>query len=759
MSDLDNPFSPLAVARAVSFDEVSIETDAIREAYAAVRGYLETRTPSPEGLPVRSGNVLAVCGDYGTGKTHLAGWLMRHVRDATEGAVDPLYLDPASDSFLDLYRAFVTKLGLSAIQSRVNELYADIVADSMQGKGMTSDVVQWLKDGEIEPRLVVERLGLTESMLLKAVAGMLGSLTGDNDLAQALTLLLRPGFETAVWEWLMGSPPEPVLTDREITKVVGTERAALDMLGSLTLLMGGQQRHFVVVVDEFHELFLGHGRTDTEVLDGFQKLLEVFSAANAFLVLAGVPEALTVLPAGVRQRIGRVVMMSGLSVDTVCEFITLAQHRQFGVARLSPFSRDTVAYLVSLSGGRARTVIRLCHELYRIAVTGRQPVSEEMITQVVRDQLGTSSTQDVPADVRRVLDGKGLSYLRDHVLGGPESRADFWLPLGDDTGCAILVTRSLLEPDDVDRVNRRKIAIQVCRPQATVVIVVNGVVSDRVNQLVRESFDLYPLIYRPGQFIEDLNAVIDTVTTRLRRLHDENPFNAMQERIDQLNRQQTTVMSALEQVVVQSENSQAAVNRSFALLQRDIADLTAAAYGVVTSAPERGQPLPADVDRLFTEPISLLDRLIEFNGVFDGAFPQPGWDPDQAADVRDELQNLLRSRALIEANGAAAALRQAVLAFRRVVAEWYHSEEVRMSSERLTDDAEDRLDTLCRAYGSIVEFVPIDRLEPLIRRGRQPDFIARVSQSLRRADLDAALDVLHVRVRRALLKSVFVKGQ
>jgi hypothetical protein len=72
---------------------------------------------------------------------------------------------------------------------------------------------------------------------------------------------------------------------------------------------------------------------------------------------------------------------------------------------------------------------------------------------------------------------------------------------------------------------------------------------------------------------------------------------------------------------------------------------------------------------------------------------------------------------------------------RNAIVEWYQAGEV-----RLTDDAEARLDTICRTCHAIVEHIPIDRLDPLLQRAGRP--------------LVNAVDQLHLRVRQTVVESL-----
>ena len=101
-----NPFSPMAVAKITGFDETTgtelhIDTDASRRAVSYLTEYLEN---APNAAGGDRGEVIAIAGDYGTGKTHLAVRIVLHARAVLTDPVRAMYLDATADSFLELYR-------------------------------------------------------------------------------------------------------------------------------------------------------------------------------------------------------------------------------------------------------------------------------------------------------------------------------------------------------------------------------------------------------------------------------------------------------------------------------------------------------------------------------------------------------------------------------------------------------------------------------------------------------------------------------
>ncbi|MGM1060593.1 hypothetical protein [Saccharothrix sp. Mg75] len=745
-----NPFSPMAVARITDFDadpeavDVAITTDAARQALAHLTSYLEDRPD--RGARDRSGTVLAVLGDYGTGKTHLAVRLVRHAREALADPTHALYLDATAESFIELYRRFMQKLGRAGVRAQVSEYYADIVADALQSTGLTSDTLEWLGSRQLEPQEVVERLGLMESALLRKVQDTLREVTDDKGFGTALTLLLRPGFEHSVWSWLLGGAPDQVLVERGITTPIDTEVAALEAMGVFALLFGGRQRRFVLAVDELDKIFSADSRPRKRTMAAFQTMLQVFARAGACLVLCGLPDFLSVLPPAVRQRIPFTVVMSGLSQGEVREFITLAQEPVFGTRQLAPFTVDTARYLRDIARGNARNVIRLCHRVFRMAddlarATGDPgvQVTEEMVRQAARELFGSLSSDDVDGVVRRLLDANGLDYLRRHLLGaGEDSLVDFWVTFPDrEGGCAVVVTRSLLDNADVATVMRRISAVREAEPDAELVLLVNGVVADGVAIQLHELLGHEPLVYVERTFAEDFKALVGA--TGRRTAAGGDPMSALRQRMDQLNRQQSSIYGFIEQLAEHVDGVRTSSDRQLGAIQRQLALLTGA------GSAERATPgrLPGEVERLFRDALDALEELTQVDAMFQEAFD---FAP---AGTQEAVHRRLRTPEFTRAAAQAVFTQRAVHAFRAAVAQWYQASG--------DDDAEDRLEALCGIYDDIAEFLPLFALNPLFDlppwSGRTGGVVTEVNQGTRRTRVHDALRNLSPRVRRAVLRA------
>ncbi|MFD7655018.1 hypothetical protein ACFV4N_13655 [Actinosynnema sp. NPDC059797] len=741
-----NPFSPMAVARITEFDatpdaiDVAITTDATRQALAHLTAYLDQR-PARGGD--RTGTVVAVLGDYGTGKTHLAVRLVRHARQVLADPTHALYLDATADSFIELYRRFMRKLGREGVRAQVSEYYADIVADSLQSSGLTSDMLDWLGSRQLEPQEVVERLGLMESALLRKVQDTLREVTNNKDFGTALTLLLRPGFEHSVWSWLLGGAPDQVLVERGITTPIDDEVAALEAMGVFALLFGGRQRRFVLAVDELDKIFSADSRPQKRTMAAFQTLLQVFAKAGACLVLCGLPDFKSVLPPAVRQRIPYTVVMSGLSQAEVREFVELAQEPLFGRRQLAPFTAHAVRYLRDIARGNARNVIRLCHRVFRAAddaerAGGEFLVTEDAVRQAARELFGSLSADDVEGVVRRLLDANGFDHLHRHVLGvGEESLADFWVTFPDRTGgCAVLLTRSLLDNADLDAVMRRITAVREADPGAELVLLVNGVVADAVAMQLRELLGREPLVYVDRTFPDDFKALIGAAGKRLGG--EDDPLTALRVQMERLTRQQSSIYGFIEQLAEHVDGVRTSSDRQLGAIQRQLGVLAG-------DAPPRasGGRLPGEVERLFRDAVDALEDLTQVDAMFAEAF-------DHAPTATQEaVHRRLRAPEFTRAAAQALVMQRAVQAFRAAVSQWYQSAG--------DPDAEDRLEALCVIYDDIAEFLPLFTLEPLFSlppwSARAGNLVTEVNQGTRRTRVHHALRNLSPRVRRAVDRS------
>lgn len=761
----ENPFPPTSVAPVLEFGAatITIETPAIRSAITSLDAYLGTGDEDGGGSREHAGNVISVVGDYGSGKTHMAMYLLWHARHAAERTVYTMYVDAPADTFAALYRErFIPKLDPAEVYARVRAYYAEIVAASFDETGFAADIPRLLRDGKVDPRQVVWQMGMMESRFLQSLRQKLQHVTRNEAFGTALALLLRPDFESAVWEWFHGHPPDKVLQERGITKAIESDSDALEAVGVFAMLYGSDNHKFVLVIDELEKVLSTPNRPDSAAVLGFKKLLTVASESGAFLILSGLPEFLQSLGTDVVQRMGLVVRTTPLRTVDVIHYIENRMEQAFGERRLAPFSPDVVDYLTGLAGGNARRIMQLCHRAYQQA-TGKSAVTEAMIRDAARDQFELLTTDDLRAEIRRVLDTRGWPFAPNYVHGQVgKPRVDYWIPVGDSgAGCAVLLSDSVLYAEDVKSIADRVRAITAESPASRVLLVINGYLKPSLADALNEVLAGEPLVYEAMRFTDDFSAALVGMTRRLETSTHEDSLVVIRDRMERLSQMQAHTQDFVEQLAKYLDAMRASSDRQLGTIQRGLEGVTRLAIQGYrgegqADALERRMvlQLPARVEQLFTHAMNNLAKLDDPNGLLRSVFTA---ERDSAgASKRRGLLQLLRSADAFQLVGLAALLHGLVDAFHTEIENWYVQAGQRPG--KLTVADVDNLVSLCRTYDAIYEYLPLFRADDLAQlTARLPgrtDSIEYATRSSRRADIREALDGLGARVQDAMLKSL-----
>ncbi|MEV8442095.1 ATP-binding protein [Actinosynnema sp. NPDC051121] len=715
-----NPFAMVAVADATGFgsDTVTVMTPAIREAVGLVSDFLTA--PVEHGRP--AGNVIAIVGEYGTGKTHLLGTLLRHVEvQAGQGRTRAVYLEAEPRSFVELYRDFVEELDLDDVRARVREYYADVVADALSLTPFTAEIATHVRSGDLDPVETSASLGLAESRNLATLRSKLEQVTDNAAFGTALTLLLRPGFTHASWEWLTGHAPDGVLVDRGIDAAIQTEEAALEAMGVFALLYGHRNRRFIVVIDELNRLMSARRRPTEQAVAAFHKMLQVFASTNALLVLCGLPDYLDVLGDNFSQRIGRAITVSPLDAEATSELIRRSQERLGRPAELRPFDPDIVRYLVKLTEGNARRIVWLCHRLYRSALDEvpdprRARVTEAMVRQVARGaQSAFDTVVNVRNEIRQVLSASGIEYVRDHALNDTAAaRADYWIPVaGDEVGCAVVVSGAVLDQIESTALIDRATSILAAVERVDVLLVVVGPVHADLAGELADVFTVEPIEYNHWTF-KDLMA--NVLGERMRVLQEGStvdPLSIVRERVNRVSRQQANTQRMIDQLADTLERLNSTSDQQFARLHRDLVQLTGVTRSDEPSARVEPTPLPSPVAELFAEAQRSLASVDHVDTALRSVFVSSADDPAQVGALRGGVRARLRSQHVFQSVGVAAMLHKLLLTFREEVTDWYRTYASSSASGQPLPVEHERLKALCRAYDAVYEYIPVFRLEGL----------------------------------------------
>jgi hypothetical protein len=261
-------------------------------------------------------------------------------------------------------------------------------------------------------------------------------------------------------------------------------------------------------------------------------------------------------------------------------------------------------------------------------------------------------------------------------------------------------------------------------------------------------------VYAERTFAEDLTALVGAAGLRLPGGAATDPLSGIGQRIDQLNRQQSNIYGLVEQLAnhidavrISSDQQQGAIQQQLSTLHNLVVEVDRG------DVPRPGQALvlPAEVDRLFADALAAVDELTQLDPMMREALAPADDTAIQA------VQRRVRPSAYIEAIGTASLLRQAVVAFENSVRSWFDRRDV---VDRSVNEAEKRLDDICRAYDTIVDGLSMLSLESLTRlspwsvRGGS---VVDTGSAARRVRFYTALDDLSPKVRSAA-RSLLARG-
>jgi hypothetical protein len=756
-----NPFSAAAIARVSDNDNepYTFATDAVCDARAHVDAYLE----SDLGSTPAQGSVIAIIGEYGTGKTHLATALLRHARESAGADLLGMYVDAPSGTFLELYRGrFMAKLDRADVRARIKEYYADVVADSLGESELTVDIVRGLRERTIDPYDAVDRFGLMESLFQDRLRARLRDVTQTDDFGAVLSLALRPGFDLAVWDWLGGYEPDPILRDRGITTTINSDALALEAIGVFAILYGSQRHRFILVIDELEKILSPQRPADSAV-DPFQKLLTVFAGSGGLLVLAGLPDFRDALSPAARQRISPIIRTSPLTEEQVQELIRGLEERVTGEHTLGPFTIEVVSYLVRLSGGVVRKIIRLCHYAYNQALEQDSDVTVRMVERAVRELYDPVGIDNVGAQIRHlVLDEVGLPLIRNALLGETESsRADYWIRVGDlGAGCALVLAESVLTAADIAGLAKRASAIREAAPLCEVLVLVEGFLAADLAGQLGEIFDSEPMVYDDSaRFRADFALTIREMAKRLEAVGQVDAMKIIYDRVDLITNQQSATLGFLEQLAVHVDGLRTASDRQLSSITRMLQDVIPPPEtdaGQADASRTSMRKLPDEVGRHFDRALTAVDDIRRVDMQLSEAFAMDKRTATGGPSPRVLLRNKLSSREVIEATGVAALLSRLIEAFRNGVWGWLDA----VAGRQPDAHDEEWLHLLGDTFEAIYESLPTYRLDALIDLsgvsiGLEDD-VTYSAKASRRTDVRNALDGLSGRVYRAALGAAVI---
>lgn len=758
-----NPFpsAPVASISDLQPAVLTIKTAAVREVDRLIDDYLRA-THVPEAIGpdktgeqlANAGRVFVIEGDYGTGKTHLAIEILNRVErarahESTDTRV--FYQVAPGGTFLTLYTDLMSRvIGQAEMLGRVREFYADIVANALRERPFMETLVSRLERDDADPQLVIKGYGLSEGALRDELRQRLSSVTSDEAFSRALMLLLQPdpALRTLVWDWFTGGTPSQVLVERAITKPIQTDVQALEALGVIARLYGRKNRRFVLVIDELEKLALAWDRSDRAKAQAFKKLLEVFRGAGALLVVCGLSDIFAVLPRD-PDRIDAIIQPSLLTDDDVRWYIEAAQARANGRRELEPFNEESIKYIVYLTGGVARDVLRLCHDAFEYAAATGDEITASVVNAVARYRSPGGGVEIVRGEIAQLLFEQGWQADRRRVLGDPpEVTVDFWIPAGEEGGgCAVLISDSVLEEAQAVRLGEQLAAVRSAAARPAVILVVSGYLPGKLRQPLSDALSEDALIiYGARTFGTDFTAAVTAAVDRigsaqagtgetagtypeLRILHTET---------ERIARQQASALRLIQEIADRTEERLNAIQQA----------VVSAAGPRGPERPTRPTDLSAELEEMFGAARRSLAAYGDVRGFINQTFEFAAQEPG----AQFSLTHRLRDPDTFNAIGVAGFLSDLLASFRESIRIWLGAPGPAHGRGPTASERE-RLRRICQTYDALFAVAPLYKLDPLpgmtSMTVRGQEGLSRPGPSTRREALKAAFDGLGDRVFQA----------
>ncbi|KAB8191576.1 hypothetical protein FH608_030465 [Nonomuraea phyllanthi] len=690
--------------------EVTVVTPAFDSAFRFVDAYLATGA----GELGESGRALALVGDLGSGKTHLARSLLDRIARSREDAI-LLKLDTPHSEFGFLFRnVLLEQFGRERLHDLVIDYYAQVTAERIgeeeAGPELAEEIRQGLIEGTLDPRKVVEHFHLTKGVLQDELRRMLRHLTEHSTWATALALMVMDELADDVWEWLGGGAPSDALRERGINRRLLTSADAYHTLSVLAFLGGRMRRRMVLVIDEFEKLLGGEGSAHENAVNSLEELVKVFIDSQGLLVYCGPPDSLTLVSRGTLQRT-RLITPSPFTREQATLLIANRGRR------VTPPVAES---LVEMTDGNPREILSLFRRAEAIVSPNGRPVTAGTIKEAVR-QRHEFPVDQVRTTVRRLLEDSGLDFRSDVVLAADTDPIDFWVRYADGRAAvAVLITRSLLSAGDDVHLERRVAAANASGLPCELIAVVNGHLTTSIRAGVSNLVGRQPILFDVQEFGKRFRATLETAIRRLAASADESVLDGLRERMDRLSRQQSATQNMIDQ------------------LHESMAGRLALATGPY-EADEEVLDLPPGVAEQFDRASALTESTGELGGLLQDVFDNPA-----GGERSLRARRRLVSRELIEAAGTTMVQRLLVQAFRTRVAQFLGY----AGPGGLTPDEREELQAICRTFEVTVQSLPSSGLSAAPVRAPEPG-----SRSPGWEDRGRALDELGRRVLQGVLMS------
>ncbi|MEU6467778.1 hypothetical protein ABZ927_17775 [Streptomyces massasporeus] len=653
------------------------------------------------------GRVLALVGEFGLGKSHLAAQVTDVLRESTT----PPALWVIGQPSVDMRSVFQHRVmsphddieAMADFMQAITDYYADVTAELLEqddtGRlgAAREEFLRGLRDRRLDPQKIARAFDLDEELIHSHLRRHLRGVTDHRAFATALALLPNQVYQEDIFNWLSGEAPAPPLQQRGVTQPIQGIQGVFEAFAVFSLVYGQSDRPYALVLDEVDKIVDWTAQDRALFLNAFEMLVNRYVNQGGLLVFCVRPDLWSSLPASLHERVLPLWLDSWERPATE----ELIKQHLLGSGRVppdkscAPFSDPAVTQIVTLSDGVPRQILRICEGAWDHAALSCSPkIDTEAVHEAIRTTHEKRPMGEAARLLERVLAGDQWWHnvpprdLAD-LPGPPGSGEPRWIEVTRTAWIVLLPVRSLLTRSGIEDIagflgHARDVAGSA---GIEMLVVVNGHACRQMRRQVADATGTMPLALDDPRFDTALRSGVQGLAERLRASRDSTVLEKLSSRLDVLQGQQQTLLERVDSIDHSLDNPRV-------VSQAPTADSLAAR-------------LPEPVRAHFGEAQDALDRLLE-----EGEGPRLSLVPvaRTAAGRPPRPRRLLVDDTALRNMGAVVLARRLLEAFREALVGWWEADVSGGDSESPAGRGRGELFAICRGFEISLESLPrLDR--------------------------------------------------
>ncbi|MFF8016933.1 hypothetical protein [Streptomyces sp. NPDC007929] len=651
------------------------------------------------------GRVLALVGEFGLGKSHLAAQVTDVLRQSSPTPALWVIGQPSMDMrSVFQHRVMSPRDDLEAMadfMQAITDYSADVTAELLEqddtGRlgGARDEFLSGLRDRRLDPHKIARAFDLDEELIHSHLRRHLRGVTDHRAFATALALLPNQAYQTDIFRWLSGETPSAPLQQRGVTQPIQGIQGVFEAFAVFSLVYGQSDRPYALVLDEVDKIAEWTAQDRVLFLNAFEMLVNRYINQGGLLVFCVRPDLWSSLPASLHERVLPLWLDSWerpATEDLIRQHL-LGSGRVPQETNCAPFTDPAVRQVVTLSDGVPRQILRICEGAWDHAALGGSPkIDTEAVHEAIRTAHEKRPMSEAARRLERVLAGDQWWHNappRDllELPAPPGSGEPRWIEVTRTAWIVVLPVRSLLSRTGVDGIaGFLGHARDLAAANIEMLVVVNGHACRQMRRQVADVTGTMPLVLDDPRFDLALRNGVQSLAERLRASQDNTVLERLSHRLDVLQGQQLTLLERVDSIDHSLDTPRV---------------LSPAPAGDALQAR-----LPEPVRALFRDAQEALDRLLE-----EGEGPRPSLVPlaRTAAGRPPRPRRLIVEESALRGMGAVVLARRLLGAFRDAVVGWWEADGSAGDSAPAARD-QGELFAICRGFEISLESLPrLDR--------------------------------------------------